>query len=137
MTGRDESATAFLPAPEAVERAACEQPGLRLLVLVGSRARGEGHAGSDWDFAYLAERSFDPAELRRRLSLALGSDQIDLVDLAPASALFRHRAAVDARLVIGGAEAFDAFRIAAATVYLDMEPVLTRAYRDVLAEARR
>jgi predicted nucleotidyltransferase len=120
-----------------VLRAARDQPGLRLLLLVGSRSRGDAHPLSDWDFAYIADNGFDPSELRRRLSLALGSDQLDLVDLSPASALFRHRAAVDARLVYGEQDLFDEFRIAAATVYLDMEPVLTRAYRDVLAEAQR
>lgn len=137
MTGRDESARDFLSAPDAVMSAAREQTGLRLLVLVGSRARGEPHPGSDWDFADLADSDFDPAELHRRLSLALGSNQIDLADLAAASALFRYQAALDARLVSGDPELFDEFRIAAVTVYLDMEPVLTRACRDVLAEAGR
>ncbi len=137
MMARDESATELLIAPDEVRRAANAQPGLRLLVLVGSRARGEAGPMSDWDFAYLAESAFDPAELRRRLSLALGSDRIDLADLARASALFRHRAAVDARLVTGDPALFDDFRIAAAIVFLDMEPVLTRAYRDALAEARQ
>lgn len=136
MAGRDESATAFLVAPEAVRRASA-LPGLDLLVLIGSRARGEARPQSDWDFAYLAQPGFDPAELVRRLSIALGSDRVDLVDLSKASALYRHRAAVDARLVTGSPALFDEFRITAATVYLDMEPVLTQAWREVLKDSRR
>jgi predicted nucleotidyltransferase len=137
VKARDESATSLLIAPAEVRSAALAQPGLHLLLLVGSRARGEARPASDWDFAYLAGEPFDPDELRRRLSLALGSDQVDLVDLNAANALFRHRAAVDARLVAGEPGLFDDFRIAAATVYLDMEPVLSRAFRDVLAEYAR
>jgi len=34
-----------------------------LLVLFGSRARGEARHGSDWDFGYLADKRFDPLDL--------------------------------------------------------------------------
>jgi predicted nucleotidyltransferase len=33
--------------------------GLELLVLHGSRARGDAREDSDWDFAYLAAAEFD------------------------------------------------------------------------------
>ena len=59
-------------------------PGLRLLVLHGSRARGQAHAGSDWDFAYLADPGFDADELLMRLVEGIGADRVDLADLGRA-----------------------------------------------------
>ena len=43
-------------------------PGLRLLVLHGSRGRGDAHAESDWDFGYLGDLAFDPDALLARLA---------------------------------------------------------------------
>jgi len=77
-----------------------EFPELRLLLLHGSRARGDAHEQSDWDFAYLAGRQLDELGLRSALSRALGTDRIDLVDLARAGGLVRYRAARDGKLVI-------------------------------------
>lgn len=39
--------------PVAIAELAATMPGLGLLVLHGSRARGDAHQRSDWDFAYL------------------------------------------------------------------------------------
>jgi predicted nucleotidyltransferase len=43
-------------------------PGLGLLVLYGSRARGGAHERSEWDFGYLAAREFDADGLVARLA---------------------------------------------------------------------
>lgn len=108
---------------------ASKAPGLRLLVLHGSRARGTHRPDSDWDFAYLADESFDADDLLARLGEALGSNNIDLADLSRASGLLRFKAASEGQAVheaqLGQ---FDAFRLAAAAAWCDMEPVLRRAF---------
>ena len=82
-------------------------PYLRLLVLFGSRARGDSEEFSDWDFALL----FDE-ELRRQYEpgggwhcyrswgvlqqiLDLGDDEMDWIDLKNASDLLAHEIAQD------------------------------------------
>jgi uncharacterized protein len=71
--------------------------GLRLLLLHGSRSGRRHHAGSDWDFGYLASGEVDPASLSAELGRALRTDAIDVVDLARASALLRLEAAQHGR----------------------------------------
>ncbi|MDZ4253426.1 MAG: nucleotidyltransferase domain-containing protein [Sulfuritalea sp.] len=70
------------------------QPVLELAVLVGSRADGRAHEGSDWDIAIqwpAALSLFDTLAhgetLRRDLATALGTaeEQIDLIDLPRAA----------------------------------------------------
>ena len=70
-----------------------EGPGLELLVLFGSRARGESHPGSDWAFGYLATAELDPDALLARLVLLLDTDRIDLVNLERTNGLLRFRVA--------------------------------------------
>jgi predicted nucleotidyltransferase len=70
-----------------VARVAETMAGLRLLVMHGSRARGDAHALSDWDFAYEADGAFDPDALLALLADTLEADEIDLVDLTRAGAL--------------------------------------------------
>lgn len=50
-------------------------------MLHGSRARGDAHAASDWDFAYRASAGLDELGLRAALVMALDSDAVDLADL--------------------------------------------------------
>ena len=110
--------------------------GLRLLVLHGSRARGEGRDDSDWDLGYLRTDPdvFDPAALVVAVSDVVGSDAVDLVDLAAASALLRFRAARDGvALVEHPEDAFLAFRLEAVRFWCDAGPVILAAYDDVLA----
>ncbi len=100
-------------------------PGLDLLVLHGSRARGEAHAASDWDFAYLADPSFDPAALLARLVAEVGSERVDLADLARASGLLRYRCARDGVAVHErDPGAFERFQLRAIAFWLDMAPVI-------------
>ena len=113
-------------------------PGLKLLVLHGSRARGTSHDRSDWDFAYLGDEGLDPGGLLATLNEALGTDAVDLADLAEGSALLRFRVARDG-IVIHEATpgAFDTFRLDAIHTWCDMEPVLTPLYDRVLEDLKR
>jgi predicted nucleotidyltransferase len=104
---------------------AAAAPGLELLVLHGSRARGEAHSASDWDFAYLGDASFDPATLVARLVAAVGSERVDLADLSRASGLLRYRCARDGMIVHErDAGAFERFQLRAIAYWLDMAPVV-------------
>lgn len=103
--------------------------GLRLLVLHGSRARGTHRPDSDWDFAYLADASFDADDLLARLSEALSSNEVDLADLSRVSGLLRFKAASEGHAVYEAEPGqFNTFRLAAATAWCDMEPVLRLAF---------
>lgn len=68
-------------------------PELRLLVLFGSRARGDNHMGSDWDFGYLADPGLDIEGLEAHLAKLVNSDELDVVALERASGVLRHQAA--------------------------------------------
>jgi len=72
--------------------------GLAFAVLVGSRANGTAHEGSDWDIAIqwsknlsAMDRLVATEELRQRLSQALqtSAEQVDLIDLADARLAMR------------------------------------------------
>lgn len=113
-------------------------PGLRLLVLHGSRSRGEAHERSDWDFAYVAERTLDPERLRAALVEHLHTDAVDLADLGTAGALLRYRVARDGVLLFeADPGTFDEFRMDAIHTWCDMEPVLTPLYEQVLRDLER
>jgi hypothetical protein len=114
---------------------AAQHTGLGLLVLHGSRSRGDTHAASDWDFGYLADARFEPADLSAALTGLLGTDDVDLVDLSRASALLRFETARSGRLVyeaIPGTH--EAFVLEATRFWCDVEPVLRRAHAAVLSE---
>jgi predicted nucleotidyltransferase len=68
-------------------------PDLTLLGLFGSRARGDAREQSDWDLGYPAERGLDADALLLDAVTTLGTDRVDLVDLARAGAQVRYRAA--------------------------------------------
>ena len=115
-------------------REAAAAPGLRLLVLHGSRARGDAHARSDWDFGYQADASFDPDRLLGRLVEALSSDRVDLIDLDRASALLRYLTAAEGVAIYEHTpRAFEQFTIDAVTTWCDLAPVLEPAYAASLA----
>ncbi len=111
--------------------------GLRLLILFGSRARGDAHARSDWDFGFLAGRGFDPDELLTRLTILLWTDRIDLVDLSLAGGLLRFRAASDGKILFETtAGTFERFWLEAVSFWCDAGPVLEEAYEAVLEGLR-
>lgn len=109
-------------------------PGLRLLVLHGSQARGTAHARSDWDFAYQADSDFAPDRLLAALADLLKVDRIDLVDLARAGALLRHRVAADGVVLFEQEPGvFRRFWLDAVHTWCDLAPVLEPLYRRTLA----
>ncbi|WP_211224488.1 type VII toxin-antitoxin system MntA family adenylyltransferase antitoxin [Marinimicrobium agarilyticum] len=81
------------------QRLSTDFSALEIGVLIGSRARGQAHADSDWDFAIQWSREIsDPWErlkkteaLRQQLAKWLGTspDQIDLVDIPSARLAIR------------------------------------------------
>ena len=111
---------------------------LDVLFLFGSRARGDAHEHSDWDFAYLGGAALDAGQLHATLALVLGTDRVNLVDLHPATGLLRARAARDGIVIVERvAHAADAFRLAAISFWCDMGPILESEYEAVLAELQR
>lgn len=108
--------------------------GVRLLVLHGSRARGDAHSGSDWDFGALFDDDTDPLVLTAALASSVRSDDVDLADLSRSSALLRYRAARDGvALWERSGEEFLNFRLEAVGFWCDAGPVIQAAQRDVLA----
>ena len=99
---------------------------LKMLVLFGSRARGDIHANSDWDFAalydeevrkaYIKDNAWDWIEVPQLLGhiFEINSDQIDVVELNNCSWLIAHFVARDGVLLyqkdLGG---FEYFRLTA------------------------
>jgi predicted nucleotidyltransferase len=122
----------------AIVEAATRTPGLRLLVLFGSRSRSDSRDGSDWDLGYLAGPDFDPDALLAVLVVALETERIDLVDLSRAGAVLRYHAARDGRpLAVLEEGAFERFCIEAVTFWCDIAPILEAGYTDVLAGLAR
>lgn len=108
-------------------------PALTLLVLHGSRARGESHAHSDWDFAYRAGSELDPLQLAATLSLALGTDNIDLADLDHCSGLLRYRVASEGLLVLeSSAGLHEKFILQAVHFWLDAGQVIAASQEALL-----
>ena len=123
---------------ESLRCLALDAPGLELLVLFGSRARGDAHGASDWDFGYLATESFDPAAFAAALVGMLGTEKVDLVNLDRASGLLRYRAARDGRTVVERRPGLaDRFWLSAVDFWCDASPLLERGYADVLAALDR
>ncbi|WP_416669148.1 type VII toxin-antitoxin system MntA family adenylyltransferase antitoxin [Egbenema bharatensis] len=94
----------------ASERFSRVHPSLKLIVLFGSRARGDDDRSSDWDFAFLSESTlnhksksfwFSGAALMDTLSHLAGIsyDDIDLVDLSRCSEVLAHFIARDGLLI--------------------------------------
>lgn len=110
-------------------------PGLELLLLFGSRARGDAGAGSDWDFGYLATSELDAASWLAALVTLTESDRVDLVDLRRAGGLLRYRAARDGHVLFeAGPGLAERFRFEAVQFWCDAAPLLERGYEEVLAE---
>lgn len=111
-------------------------PQLRLVVLFGSRARGDAHARSDWDVGFLADAAFDADRLLAILVERLGADRVDLVDLGRAGALLRHRVARDGIAVFEReASEFTRFWLDAVGAWCDLAPVLLPLYDRALEGA--
>lgn len=128
-----------LPKPvlDGVASAARATVGLDLLILFGSRARGDSRPGADWDLGYLADATADVPGLLAGLVEALADDRVDLVDLRRAGGLLRYRAARDGVLLHEAeAEAFDRFRLEAVRFWCDNAPTFESGYEEILESLR-
>jgi predicted nucleotidyltransferase len=120
---------------DAIREVARALPGLELLVLHGSRSRGDAHEGSDWDFAYLAGLELDELALRAGLAEALHTDDVDVLDLARAGGLVRYRVAGDGIVCFERERgAFEKFAYPAILFWLDAQHVIRPAYEAVLKD---
>lgn len=105
-------------------------PGLRLVVVFGSRARGSANPGSDLDLAY--DGSANELELMERLGRVARCD-VDLVSLDRADAILKNRIAREGLAIYEHARgAFARFAADAALEYLDLEPLLVESRRRYL-----
>lgn len=117
---------------------AARTSGLRMLILFGSRARGDARAQSDWDLAYGADPSFDVDHFMSDVAGLLAADRIDLVDLDRAGGQLRFRVARDGRVLHADDEArFERFWLDAVSFWCDAEPIVRRGYDELLAELGR
>ena len=113
---------------------AAAAPGLMLLVVFGSRARGDGHDQSDWDFGYIGSATFAPDSLLAALVKAVGTDRVDLVNLTRAGALLRFRAASEGQpLYEARPGRFSRFWLDAVSFWCDAAPLVRAGYESVLA----
>lgn len=123
---------------EAVGRLAAmttDHPELRLLLVYGSRSRRSAHHGSDWDLGYLADDGLDELAVLADAAQQLGTDDVDLVNLARASALLRFEAARDGRLIAErDAGDHEAFVLDATQFWCDAGTVIRQAQDAVLAD---
>lgn len=111
-----------------------------MLLLHGSRARGDARADSDWDFGFLADDRavFDPDDLLAQIAEALGADHIDLADLSSSSALLAYRAARDGVVVFEReAGRFQRFWLHAVDTWCDLAPILMPLYEHTLESLPR
>ena len=117
----------------ALESAAARHPDLRLLIVHGSRSQHLEHEGSDWDLGYLADGPLDTAEMTAAMTEVLGTDDVDVTNLARASALLRFRAARDGRCAYErDPGTFEDFVLEATLFWCDAEPVIRRAHAALL-----
>lgn len=84
-----------------------EWPNLKLLILFGSRARGDHRRDSDWDFAALYEEGSDRKDISSQFkiytlleqALEIPDDKIDVVDLKGCSPILAHYVVRDGQLL--------------------------------------
>jgi len=108
--------------------------GLDLVVMFGSRARGEPRGDSDTDIAVRSSRSLSRDE---ELTIAAELDKVypnvDLCDIRKASPLLLGAIGNDAKLVYQARESlFEEFKIFAWNQYMDFKPTL-----DLMRERNR
>jgi predicted nucleotidyltransferase len=94
MSAPDQTTEILRSIDEGLLQDICERYGLELVVIFGSRARGQACATSDCDVGVLRKKGIVPAgdflQLAYQLSQALKLGNIDLVDLRRASPLLKY-----------------------------------------------
>ena len=122
----------------AAEGFAARHAGVDLVVLFGSRARGDFSPGSDWDIAFSSTGPIDSLAVRLDFTDALGSDAVDLVGLDAASALLRYRVARDGVPLFERREgAFARFWMQAVEFWCDVAPLVRRGHQEILDDVAR
>lgn len=117
-----------------VRQLADRTPGLRLLLLFGSRVMGTVHERSDWDLAYLADDRLDVPRFFAELTLALRTDDVDLADLDRAGAVLRFAVADQgARVFPDAADEHERFWWQAVHFWCDAGPIIRREQAAQLA----
>ena len=101
---------------------------LELVLLFGSRARGDVHNNSDVDIAFLSTEEYD---MEKKLTLIAMFEQlfgksVDLVDLRNASVLLGDRIVRDAVILFGDDKTFSRVRSRAHIRYMDFQPFFRR-----------
>lgn len=110
-------------------------PGLRLLVLHGSRAAGTANRTSDWDFAYLGEANLDEFALRAALGAAVRCDDIDLVNLSRAGGMLSYLVAKQGVLLHEKeAGLHETFCCRAAAFWFDVAAIVRSEHQAILAD---
>ena len=118
---------------KAVAAAAGATVGLDLLILYGSRARGDAGLLADWDFGYLADEATDVPGLMAALVEVLGGDHVDLVDLDRATGLLRFKSSCDGVLMHEAESGlFDRYRLDAARFWCENASVFEQGYEETL-----
>lgn len=102
----------------------CEEEGVELLLLFGSRAKDVAAEGSDWDVGVLMKRGLLEADryldFSYRLAQAMGRGNLDVVDLRRAAPLLKYEAARTGRpLYQADPSAFTRFHVYAWKLYQD------------------
>lgn len=118
---------------EAVRRSVANLPGLRLLVLHGSRAQPKPGPVPCVEFAYLADKGFDESRLRARISEFFVVEAFDVAALDRLGGLLRFRIARDGVAVFERASgAFQDYQLEAATFWLDIQHVVLAERPDAM-----
>jgi uncharacterized protein len=76
-----------------------QEPGLRIVLLFGSRVSGRIHSDSDIDLGVLFDRPVDLVGITNRVTGLLRTDRVDLVDLRRANPLLAFSVARESLLL--------------------------------------
>jgi predicted nucleotidyltransferase len=118
---------------EKIASALTKHPAVRLLLLFGSRARGQAKDDSDWDFGFVAAPDFDSVAFYTDLVLILGTDKVDLADLSRANGLLRYRAASDGVVMYEATPGeYEKFWLQAVNFWCEASTILRTEYAAIL-----
>lgn len=125
-------------------------PYLKMLVLFGSRATGNTHANSDWDFAVLCDEEQRQAEIKDNIGrlfelpmligevLKINSDHIDIVELNHCSELIAHFVARDGIILFEEyPEQFKSFRVTSLKTKLELKKFRQEQHRIIDIELQK
>ncbi len=106
-------------------RMAAKAPGVRLVLLFGSAARGQARPGSDADIGVLGGEFWAQMQLGGELSMGLRREP-HVVDLAEASDWLRFEAARDGILIYESEpRLWSEFKATAMLRYFDLAPIIS------------